>query len=52
MRGVGEGNRHLAIGQRVRVIPNHSCLAAACFDRYHIVQDGSVVGSWRSARGW
>lgn len=52
VRGAGEGRGHLAIGQRVRVIPNHSCLAAACFDRYHIVQDGSVVDSWRPARGW
>ncbi len=42
----------LPIGSRVRVIPNHSCLAAACFDRYTVVSGGVAVDEWRPARGW
>ncbi len=40
------------IGAALRVIPNHSCLAAACFGRYLVLKGGEVVDEWRSARGW
>jgi D-serine deaminase-like pyridoxal phosphate-dependent protein len=33
-------------GTRVRVLPNHSCLAAACFDAYHVVVGEEVVDRW------
>jgi D-serine deaminase-like pyridoxal phosphate-dependent protein len=39
-------------GSRVRILPNHSCLAAACFDRFHVVRDCEVVDEWRPVRGW
>jgi D-serine deaminase-like pyridoxal phosphate-dependent protein len=42
----------LPVGSRVRIVPNHSCLAAACFDRYHVAEEGEVVEEWRPARGW
>jgi len=42
----------LAVGTRLRVVPNHSCLAAACFDRYHVLRGTDVVGAWRPVRGW
>jgi D-serine deaminase-like pyridoxal phosphate-dependent protein len=42
----------VAVGDRLRVLPNHSCLTAAMFDRYHVVQSGSVVDEWRPVRGW
>lgn len=42
----------LAIGSVVRLVPNHSCLAAACHDRYHVVRGGRVVDEWRPVRGW
>jgi D-serine deaminase-like pyridoxal phosphate-dependent protein len=42
----------LPIGTRLRVIPNHSCLAAACFDRYHVIDNGRLVDEWRPVRGW
>jgi len=41
-----------AIGARLRVIPNHSCLTAALFDRYTVVEGAEVVGEWKPARGW
>lgn len=39
-------------GDLLRIVPNHSCLAAALFDRYHAVRGGDVVEVWRPARGW
>jgi D-serine deaminase-like pyridoxal phosphate-dependent protein len=43
---------HLPVGTRVRVIPNHSCLTAAMYDTYHVVDDGRVVDEWKPVRGW
>ncbi|MFN3202758.1 MAG: alanine racemase [Bradymonadia bacterium] len=40
------------IGERVRIIPNHSCLSAALFERYHVVEGDTVVEQWHPARGW
>lgn len=42
----------LPIGARLRIVPNHACLAAACFDRFHVVEDRAVVDEWRPVRGW
>jgi len=39
-------------GTRLRILPNHSCLAAACFDRYHVVRGDELVDEWRPLRGW
>lgn len=40
------------VGARLRIIPNHSCLAAACHDTYVVVRRGEVVAEWRPVRGW
>jgi D-serine deaminase-like pyridoxal phosphate-dependent protein len=40
------------VGTLVRVIPNHSCLTAAMFDVYHVIDAGKVVDEWRPCRGW
>ncbi len=42
----------LPIGTRLRIVPNHSCLAAACFDRYHVADGDRIVDEWRPVRGW
>lgn len=39
-------------GTKLRVIANHSCLAAAQHERYAVVRGGAVVDEWRPARGW
>jgi D-serine deaminase-like pyridoxal phosphate-dependent protein len=39
-------------GSRLRLLPNHSCLAAACFDSYQVVRGAAVVDEWRPVRGW
>lgn len=40
------------VGTRVRIIPNHSCLTAAMYDRYHVIDGDAVVDEWRPVRGW
>ncbi len=39
-------------GSRLRIIPNHACLAAACFDTYYVVDGEQVVDLWHPCRGW
>jgi len=43
---------HLPVGTRLRIVPNHSCLTAAMYDTYHVIDAGRVVGGWRPVRGW
>lgn len=40
------------VGTRLRIIPNHSCLTAAMFDTYHVLDGGRVVDQWHPVRGW
>jgi len=43
----------LAIGDRVRIAPNHACMTAAAHDRYHVVDGGDeVVAVWERVNGW
>jgi D-serine deaminase-like pyridoxal phosphate-dependent protein len=43
----------LRIGARVRVAPNHACLTAAAYDRYHVVDGGDeIVDVWDRVNGW
>ena len=39
------------VGDRVQIVPNHSCLTVAQFDFYDVVEDGRVAGRWPIARG-
>jgi len=48
----GKLSAALPIGMRVRVIPNHSCLTAAMYDTYHVVENGAVVDEWKPVHGW
>lgn len=40
----------LPVGARVRVLPNHSCLAVPCFDHFWVVSGERVVDRWRVRR--
>jgi len=40
----------LHVGSRVRILPNHSCLTNACFDRVHAARGEDVVDVWRVRR--
>src|SRR5213080_2875727 len=35
------------VGERIEIIPNHSCLTVAHFDEYCVVEDGRVADRWR-----
>jgi D-serine deaminase-like pyridoxal phosphate-dependent protein len=48
----GAGIERFPVGSRLRILPNHSCLAAASFDRYRIVNGDEIVDEWRPVRGW
>jgi D-serine deaminase-like pyridoxal phosphate-dependent protein len=50
--GKVEADHPVPVGTKLRVIPNHSCLTAAMFDTYQIVDRGRVVDQWRPVRGW
>jgi len=45
----------LAIGDLVRVAPNHTCMTAAAHDRYHVIDeegDDDVAAVWERRNGW
>lgn len=42
----------LPIGSKVRVLPNHACITAAAYDRYHVVEGIAVVDEWDRVNGW
>jgi len=42
----------LKVGMRVRILVNHSCLAAAQHDFYHVLENEIVVDRWGRYRGW
>jgi len=42
----------LRVGARVRVLANHSCLAAAQHTHYHVLEGSRVVDRWEIQRGW
>ncbi|MCU0412114.1 MAG: alanine racemase [Bacteroidetes bacterium] len=41
----------LRIGNRVRILMQHSCLSAALFDHYNVVDGDNVVDRWKILRG-
>lgn len=49
--GDADGSR-LTPGAKLRVIANHSCLAAAAHERFFVVRGSEVVDEWRPVRGW
>jgi D-serine deaminase-like pyridoxal phosphate-dependent protein len=42
----------LPIGSLVRVLPNHACLTCAAYQRYDVISNGGIVGSWSKINGW
>jgi D-serine deaminase-like pyridoxal phosphate-dependent protein len=39
-------------GTRVRILPNHACITAAAYDRYHVLEGGEIVAEWERVNGW
>lgn len=47
----------MTVGTRLRVYPNHVCMTAAMYDRYHVVDSdesdgGEIVAVWSRVNGW
>ena len=42
----------LRVGDRLRILPNHSCLVTALHESLQVVETGALVGEWRPVRGW
>lgn len=47
----------LALGRKLRVLPNHACITAAAYTSYHVIDselDGgrTVVDVWERVNGW
>ena len=40
------------VGDRLRILANHSCLTAAQHSHYHVVENGKIVDRWEISRGW
>ena len=44
--------QRLKVGSRLRILANHSCLAAAQHLHYHVLEGEKVVDCWEIDRGW
>jgi D-serine deaminase-like pyridoxal phosphate-dependent protein len=44
----------LAIGERVRILPNHACATAAQHGAYHVIRgaDSQIEAKWERFGGW
>ena len=42
----------IQIGIPLRILPNHSCLVSALYDRLYVVEGEDVLDEWKPVRGW
>lgn len=40
------------VGDRMRILANHSCMTAAQHSHYNILENGEIVDRWRIHTGW
>ena len=50
--GDSEAFDRLKVGDRLRILANHSCLTAAQHSHYNVVENGEIVDRWQIHRGW
>jgi D-serine deaminase-like pyridoxal phosphate-dependent protein len=50
VRGSAAALRKMHVGDRIEIVPNHSCLAVAHFDDYHVMRDGREIDRWKIRR--
>ena len=51
--GSGAALPDLAVGARLRILPNHACATGAQHDRYHVISGGALTGQvWPRINGW
>jgi D-serine deaminase-like pyridoxal phosphate-dependent protein len=49
---VGDSFDRFKVGDRVRILANHSCLTAAQHTHYNVIENGEIVDRWEIHRGW
>jgi D-serine deaminase-like pyridoxal phosphate-dependent protein len=42
----------LEVGTRLRILANHSCLTAAQFNHYNVLENDQIVDRWQRINGW
>ena len=42
----------LKVGDRLRILANHSCLTAAQHSHFNVIENGEIVDRWEIHRGW
>lgn len=50
--GESDHFERLRVGDRVRILANHSCLTAAQHSHYNVMRDGEIVDHWMIHGGW
>lgn len=40
------------VGDRMRILANHSCMTAAQHSHYYVFENGEIVDRWKIHRGW
>jgi D-serine deaminase-like pyridoxal phosphate-dependent protein len=48
--GAADVEGRLAVGEKIRILPNHSCLTVAMFDEYQVVRGEEIVDRWAIRR--
>lgn len=48
----GEAFDKFNVGDRLRILANHSCLTAAQHSHYHVLENGRIVDKWKIHNGW
>lgn len=52
----GDNVTNYPLGSKLKVVPQHSCLAAACFPKFTVIdneENFNIVGEWETApREW
>ena len=49
---VGEGVHRFKVGDRIRILANHSCMTAAQHTHYNVLEGGEIVDQWEIHPGW
>lgn len=50
--GMSDAFDRIKVGDRVRILANHSCLTAAQHSHYDVIEDGKIVDRWEIIGGW
>jgi len=48
----GSDVSRFTIGDRLRILPHHSCLVTALHETLYVEQEGAIVDTWQPVRGW